>query len=342
MNTRDILVIGASAGGLQALTRLFSDMPAGFGPTVFLVQHVTPAGPSQLPQLLERCRWLPAFHPEDGEPIRPAHIHVAPPDRHLLVRDGRVLVRRGPQENRTRPAIDPLFRSAAAAFATRVVGVVLTGMLDDGASGLHAIHRCGGLTVVQDPEDADWPSMPRNAIAHTPVDHVVAIDAMAALLVRLGREPAPERPDIPPDIAIEARIAEKELTTTAADTKKVGRPTTLVCPDCGGGLSEIANSPVIHFRCQVGHTYSAETMVQAQGEAMEKALWVALRTHEERIELFTRLADHARSRGHDRVAASWGHQLAEARSNVDVLRRVLSQPEVKDALPTAQPDGPPA
>ncbi|PWC33995.1 chemotaxis protein CheB [Azospirillum sp. TSO35-2] len=328
---RDIVVIGTSAGGVSALTRLFSAMPQDCAPTVFVVMHITPTARSLLPRLLQRVGWLPAFHPTDGEPIRPGHIHVAPPDHHLLVLRDRVLIRRGPRENRTRPAVDPLFRSAGVAFGSRVVGVVLSGTLDDGASGLRAVHRCGGTSVVQDPDDAQWPGMPASAIARNPIDHVVPLDRMATLLARLVSEPAPARPPVPFDIAVEARIAEQELTTVSDDTQTVGVPTTLSCPECGGGLSEIRDGPTLRFRCKVGHAYSLDAMNEAQAEAMEKALWVALRTHEDRVELFRRMADHARGRGHDRLAANWDRQMAEARNHADLLRQVLSNPDLKRA-----------
>lgn len=329
MDKRDILVIGASAGGLAALTRLFGGMPKDCAPTVFVVLHTSPNARSLLPRLLTRVGWLPAFHPGDGEPIRPGHIHLAPPDHHLLVQHEHVLVRRGPRENRTRPAVDPLFRSAGVAFGSRVVGVVLTGTLDDGASGLRAIHRCGGVCVVQDPEEAEWPGMPESAIARAPVDHVLPVDAMPDLLCRLAAEPAPARPSVPFDIAAEAHIAAQEFTAVSDDTKAIASPTTLSCPECGGGLSEIQDGPTLRFRCHVGHAFSPDSMEEAQAEAMEKALWVALRTHEERVELFNRMAGHARQRGRSVLAETWEMRMQEARKNAELLRQVLSDPEVK-------------
>lgn len=331
MDKRDILVIGASAGGLSALTRLFGGMPKDCMPTVFVVLHISPNARSMLPRLLNRVEWLTAFHPADGEPIRPGHIHLAPPDHHLLVDRDRVLVRRGPRENRTRPAVDPLFRSAGIAFGSRVVGVVLTGMLDDGTSGLRAIHRCGGVCIVQDPEEAEWPGMPESAFAHAPVDHVLPVDAMPPLLCRLAAEPAPPGPPVPFDIAEEAHIAEQEFTTVSDDTQAVGSPTTLSCPECGGGLSEIRDGPALRFRCQIGHAFSPGSMEEAQAESMEKALWVALRTHEDRVELFNRMTRHARERNQLNLAAHWESQMQEARRNADLLRQVLSKPEVKRA-----------
>lgn len=331
MEKRDIIVIGASAGGLNALRRLFGAMPKDCAPTVFVVMHITASARSVLPQLLDRIGWLPAFHPTDGEPIRWGHIHVAPPDHHLTVHRDRVLIRRGPRENRTRPAVDPLFRSAAAAFGGRVVGVVLSGGLDDGASGLRAIRRCGGVGVVQDPHDAEWPGMPQCAIDRGEADHILPLEPMAALLSRLAAEPAPPSPPVPFDIATEARIAEQEFTTMSEDTQAVGKPTTLSCPECGGGLSEIRDGPALRFRCHVGHAYSPDTMEAAQAEAMEKALWVALRTHEERVEMFRRLGDHARERGQDLTAANWDSQMQEARKSAELLRTVLSKPGIGDS-----------
>ncbi|AWB09141.1 chemotaxis protein CheB (plasmid) [Azospirillum humicireducens] len=329
MEKRDIIAIGASAGGLAAVTRLFGGMPKGYAPTVFVVIHTSPTAPSVLPLLLDRIGWLPAFHPSDGEPIRPGHIHVAPPDRHLLVHRDHVLIRRGPRENRTRPAADPLFRSAGVAFGSRVIGIVLSGTLDDGASGLRAIHRCGGIGIVQDPSEAEWPGMPRSAIERGEPDHVVALDAMPELLVRLAAEPAPPSPPIPPDIATEARIAELEFSTVSDDTQAVAKATTLSCPECGGGLSEIRDGSVLRFRCRVGHAFSPDSMEEAQAEAMEKALWVALRTHEDRIELFQRLAAHARERGQPHLAANWDRQNRDARENAELLRSVLYKPDVR-------------
>ncbi|WP_434623073.1 chemotaxis protein CheB [Azospirillum sp. B2RO_4] len=331
MDKRDILVIGASAGGLSALTRLFGGMPKDCVPTVFVVLHISPNAKSMLPRLLERAHWLPAFHPADGEPIRPGHIHLASPDHHLLVHHDHVLVRRGPRENRTRPAVDPLFRSAGIAFGSRVVGVVLTGMLDDGASGLRAIHRCGGLCVVQDPGEAEWPSMPESAIARAPVDHVLPIDDMPALLCRLAAEPAGTSPPVPFDIAAEAQIAEQEFTTVSDDTKSVGKPTTLSCPDCGGGLSAIQDGPVLRFRCQVGHAFSPDSMEEVQAEVMEKVLWVALRTHEDRVELFNRMASYAHEHNQMNLVAKWESQMQEARQTADLLRKVLSDPRVRQS-----------
>lgn len=327
MDARDILVIGASAGGIAALRRLFSEMRLvpthTSAATVFVVQHMSAGVKSILPDLLTRSGWLPAFHPEDGEPVRPGWIHVAPPDRHLLVKNGHALVRRGALENRTRPAIDPLFRSAAVEYGPRVVGLILSGTQDDGTAGLLAVKRCGGVTLVQDPDDAEWPDMPRNALAHVPVDHCVPLSGMPTLLTRLMAEPSGPPVPIPADIVREAAIPEKEFDTTPEDTDAVGQPSTLVCPECGGSLSEVGDGPLLRYRCKVGHAFSPETLAAAQREAIERALWIALRTHEDRVALFQRLAGNARKHGHERAAKTWVTSAGEAQKSVDLLKRVL-------------------
>ena len=323
MEKRNILAIGASAGGIDALRKLFAAMPRDVSATVFVVQHISRTQ-SVLPTLLTRAGWLPVFHPQDGEAVRPGWIHVAPPDHHLLVCDGRALVRRGPRENRTRPAIDPLFRSAAAAYGPRVIGVVLTGMQDAGTAGLRAVTRCGGLAVVQDPEDAEWPDMPRHALENAEVDHCVPLAAMPALLTRLIGEPAGPAVAVPEDIAVEASIPEKTLDTVPEDTDSVGRPSPLSCPDCGGNLSEITDGPPLRFRCKIGHTYNPEALADAHKDAVERALWVALRTHEDRVVLFDRLTERAREHGHKRGAENWASLAREARQSVDLLRTVLT------------------
>src|SRR5262249_11318339 len=171
MAGHDIVVIGGSAGAIEAMKQICEGLPADFPAAVFLVIHISPTSRSVMPDLLSRAGHMPARHPKDGEAIKRGTIYVAPPDMHLLVQPGHVIFRHGPHENRTRPAIDPLFRSAAVAYRSRVVGVVLSGLLDDGSAGLIAIKSCGGLAIIQEPDDAMWPEMPRNALAHDHVDY---------------------------------------------------------------------------------------------------------------------------------------------------------------------------
>lgn len=222
------------------------------------------------------------------------------------------MLRRGPQENRTRPAIDPLFRSAAVAFGPRVVGVVLSGLLEDGTAGLVAIKACGGVSVVQDPEDAAWPGMPLSALRGDSPDHCVPLAEMPALLDRLARSPAgPARP-VPPRIAAELHIAEQEIAMVGEQTGTVGRPSHLSCPQCGGVLNEIEEGKAARFRCQIGHAYGPESLAAAQSDALEEALAAAVRTHHERQILFRRMEDAARAQGMPHAMRRWAQAAEEA------------------------------
>jgi two-component system, chemotaxis family, protein-glutamate methylesterase/glutaminase len=313
MDRRDIVVIGGSAGGVEALMQICGGLPADLPAALFVVQHISPTSKSVLPELLSKAGPLPARHPIDGEPILPGQILVAPPDFHLLLQPGHVVLRRGPQENRTRPAIDPLFRSAAVAYGPRVVGVVLTGLLDDGTAGLGSIKQCGGTCVVQDPDDAQWPDMPRRALERGDVDHVATLAQMPALLARLSREPAGPPKPVPRNLEIEARIAAQELDPTGMPT--LGQPSRLSCPVCGGVLNEVLEEAGnARFRCQTGHAFTPEGLVVAQGEELERALESAARTHRDRLALCRRLEEQALQRMQPHSAARWRAAAEEAES----------------------------
>jgi two-component system chemotaxis response regulator CheB len=256
MANRDIIVVGSSAGGVEALQRLCAALPADLNATVFIAQHLSPSSRSLLPEILSRAGPLPVSAPLDGQAIEPGRIYVAAPDLHMLVRPGRILMRRGPYENRTRPAVNALFRSAAIAYGARVIGVVLTGLLDDGTEGLIAIKAAGGMSVVQDPAEAEWPSMPRNAVQRDHVDTVAGLDALVPALLRLvDGEAAPDVP-LPNEYLIEDRIAAQDFAVMETDITTPGRPSKISCPDCGGVLNQIEAEDEIRFRCQVGHAFT--------------------------------------------------------------------------------------
>ncbi|MDO9710688.1 chemotaxis protein CheB [Paracraurococcus lichenis] len=336
----DLILLGSSAGGVDALCGLCRDLKADLPAAILVVQHVAPTARSLLPEILSRCGALPALRAHEGDEILPGRIYVAPPDHHLLVNrdDHRLMLRRGPQENRTRPAIDPLFRSAAVAFGPRVIGVVLSGLLDDGTAGLVAVKACGGLSVVQDPDDAAWPDMPRNALRGDSPDHCVPLADMAALLDRLARSPAgPARP-VPPRIAMEARIAEKEIADMAGETEQLGPPSRMSCPQCGGVLNEIEDPKTTRFRCQIGHAYGPESLAASQADALEEALATAVRTHHERQVLFRRMEDAARGRGMMLAAARWDRAAREAgqaatliQTAAEILRKSAAEEEEAEA-----------
>jgi two-component system chemotaxis response regulator CheB len=326
VHTRDLVVVAASAGGVESLRRLASVLPADLPATVLVVLHFPSGGYSVLPSILSRAGPLPARHAVDGEPLRPGHVVVAPVDHHLLVADGCVRLSRGPRENGNRPAADPLFRSVARGFGPRVVGIVLSGALDDGTAGLLAIAGRGGVTVVQDPEDAMYPGMPRSALDHLDVDHVLPVDDMGSLLDRICRETvdmttAPE-PD--PLLGLETAIAGLEPEALRA-IDRPGSPAGLGCPDCHGSLFEMREQGVAHFRCRVGHAWSGESLAAEQADALESALWTALRVLQDRAALCSKLADGASRRGQPLTAQRYADELEQGRRAADVLREMLDR-----------------
>jgi two-component system chemotaxis response regulator CheB len=300
---------------------------------VFVVLHLPATGTSALPEILRRHGPLPAAHVRDSEPIQPGRIYVAPPDHHVLVRTGHVHLSRGPRENGHRPAIDPLFRSAAREYATRVIGVVLSGALDDGTAGLLAIKSRGGIAVVQNPEDALYPGMPGNALEHAQVDHVLAAASMGKLLTRLLANLA-EPPADPAPTGMRVEVEMEGFSMEAFEGHHPGRPSGFSCPDCHGVLWQIKDGGLERYRCRVGHAWSPESLLTQQSEALEAALWVALRSLEERAALARRLAEPARRRGHAITATRFEEQAAEAQQAARLVRDLLLN---RDTFATAWP-----
>ena len=264
-----LIVIGASLSGINALSELVKRLPPNLPAAVMIVQHVAAHSPGMLPQILSSAGPLPATHPNDGQKLLPGHIYVAPPDRHMLVSGGSVRLSHGPKENMTRPAIDPLFRSAALAYGHRAIGVILTGQLDDGTAGLLAIKDRGGITVVQNPQEATAPSMPRSALRRVPVDYQASLQELGTLLGRLAAAPPPEDPtgsDLL--MEIESRIAAGDFRVADWwDLENMSKPSGLNCPDCRSALYELDDKRVLRFRCRSGHAFSADSLASAQSEA---------------------------------------------------------------------------
>jgi two-component system, chemotaxis family, protein-glutamate methylesterase/glutaminase len=322
MPDHDIVVVGASAGGVEALADLAASLPADLAAALFVVLHVPSTATSALPDILNRNGPLRAAHARDGEPIEHGRIYVAPPDQHLLLRTSHVHLTRGPRENGHRPAIDPLFRSAAREYASRVIGVVLSGTLDDGTAGLLAIKSRGGLAVVQEPADALYPGMPSNAAKHAGVDHVLDAASVGKLLARLTAEPAGE-PTGPAPADLTVKVEMEGWSLEAFEGEHPSRPSGFSCPSCNGVLWEIQDVGLDRFRCRVGHAWSPESLLTQQSEALEAALWIALRSLEERGALATRLAEPARRRGHSITATRFEEQATEARQAARLVRDLL-------------------
>jgi two-component system chemotaxis response regulator CheB len=340
MQGHDIVVIGFSAGGIEPLLRLVADLPSDLPAALFVVHHFPAHSISALPSILARAAKLPVRTARDRERVVPGHIYVGRPDRHLLLMPGLIRLTRGPREHGNRPALDPLFRSAARSYGGRVIGVILSGTLDDGTVGLHAVKSAGGLAVVQDPEQAAYPGMPKSAVDHVAVDHVAPASELGKLLNRLIREPAPPAPALVPndlDPELDPDQPEPAVVGTAALRRATlpGIPSTLTCPECGGLLFEEDEAGLLHFRCHVGHAFSEDTLAAVQTHALEGALWAAVRALEEKAELGRRLAERAHARGWQNSAARFEHAARNAEEGSSMIRDTLLNGPVRQALETS-------
>jgi two-component system chemotaxis response regulator CheB len=317
---RDIVVMGTSAGGLEALDEVVGRLPTDLPAAIFIVQHMAPENNGEaLLHRLGRNKGFRCKLAEDGEAFRPGGIYIAPPDFHLLVKKTRLLVTKGARENRYRPAIDPLFRSAAVTHGPRVIGVVLTGMLDDGTAGLDAVKKCGGVTIVQDPKDAAYPEMPQSALDNLDVDHCVPASEIADLLAKLARERPGRRRPVPADIRIEAAIAERVLSDVA-QVDGLGSQVPYNCPNCGGVLWEIDDPDAQRYRCHTGHSFTAPALLTSQSEKIEETLWVSLRMLEERKNLLNNMARRdTRAKG----KSPYRERAAETNTHIERIRAML-------------------
>lgn len=325
MAGHDIVVVGASAGGVETLTYLVKHLPSDLNAAILIVLHVPAHGTSVLPRILERAGNLPVSHAKDNEAIRPGRIYVAPPDYHLLVKPGYIHLTRGPRENSHRPAIDPLFRTAARAYGRRVVGVVLTGVLDDGTAGLEAVKMRGGVAVVQHPDDAMYSGMPRSAIANVDdIDYILPLSEIPNALVVLANTPVPAEPEKPvsQQMEIESELAQVNMTVLNQD-ERPGQPSPFACPDCGGALWDLSQGDLLRFRCRTGHAFSSETLLAKQADALEDALWIALRALEEKSSLSRRMAGRMRDRNQSLSAKRLEQEAEGSQQQAAVIRDVL-------------------
>jgi two-component system chemotaxis response regulator CheB len=319
----DIIVIGGSTGATAPLNSMLGSLGSDLKAAVFVVMHTSPTD-GILATVTKAATSLPVHEVIDGMAIEPGHVYVSAPDHHLLLEQEKVRLGRGPRENLARPAIDPLFRSAAITYGPRVVGVVLSGLLNDGASGLSAIKRCGGYAVVQSPEDAVADGMPRRALQCTQVDFCVPSARLGYVVAGLTSDPAGPRLPVPPGLRLEVDIAAGGPIDSPI-LERIARPVALTCPDCLGVLSQISEEPPLRFRCQVGHAYTAHVLANEQQGRVDEAMRVALRIIEERAELVSRMASGGREAGRPAVAAMYDERAAEYRAYAERIREVLME-----------------
>jgi two-component system, chemotaxis family, protein-glutamate methylesterase/glutaminase len=324
LQNRHLVVVGASAGGIEALRELVRQLPKDFAAPIAVVLHTSPQSPGVLHEILSRSGPLTAINPNTTERLLPSRIYVAPPDFHLLVEPGLVRLTKGPRENRFRPAIDPLFRSAAQVYGPGAIGVILTGNLDDGTAGLWAIKQLGGTTIVQDPAEAMYPSMPESALRHVQVDRVLPLAHIGAALQAAVRTPLREEVAPPANLDVEVRIAKEEDPIRAGVTD-MAEPSTFACPECHGVLLQLKEAGRVRFRCHTGHAFSAESLLAEISEGIESALWNAIRSLQEGALLLQELGTHVESHkpGAGTALVTRGDRLLR---QADALRDIVMSP----------------
>ncbi|WP_439368393.1 chemotaxis protein CheB [Bradyrhizobium sp. DASA03120] len=324
MSNRDIIVVGGSSGATAPLKRILADLHPDVPAAVFIVLHLPAQGIGILSTVAAGVGRLPVHQAQDGMKFERGHVYLGAPDHHLLLSGDHIRLGRGPRENMVRPAIDPLFRSAALHHGPRVIGVVLSGLLSDGAAGLNAIKRCGGMTIVQDPLEAIAAEMPQRALEAATADLCVPAARLGDVLSELAREPPGATLPIAPDIRLEVEIAAGERIGTAT-LANIADPAAVTCPSCGGVLSQVKEARPMRFRCQVGHAFTADALAKEQEGQVDEALRVALRIIEERAELVHRMAEDGRRSGRPAVAEMYARRAAEYREYADMIRRVVLQ-----------------
>jgi two-component system chemotaxis response regulator CheB len=322
-----IIVIGASSGGFDALRKIVGALPADFEIPIFIVWHMGSGVSGVLPQVLNREHTIAAANAYDEEPIRQNHIYVAPPDHHLMIEDGMVRVTRGPKENRFRPAIDPLFRSAAFSYGNLVIGVILSGGLDDGTAGLWTVKNYGGVTVVQDPADAEVPSMPESALREVQVDYCLPVSEIAELLLRLSKIPI-KKTDFMKDEQTGKEIAiAGERNPMRNGDLVFTELSPYTCPECHGVLSRLRNDKIIRYRCHTGHAYSTDTLMAALSEKIEDSLYDVIRGIDEIVILMNHVGDHYAELNNPKLAAVYFQKAKEAEERAQLVRSALKSHE---------------
>ncbi|PXX90479.1 chemotaxis protein CheB [Marinobacter vulgaris] len=330
-----LVVIGASAGGMAALKELVAQFPEDFPAPIFIVNHMSAhTSGDALVRVLNESGSLTCVHAQDQQAFESGHIYLAPSDQHMLIGKDKILITKGARENRSRPAIDPLFRSAAVAYGNRVIGIILTGYLDDGTSGMMAIKRCGGVCIAQDPEDASYPDMPRSVIANVGADYCLPIAGMGELLSDLASRVLPESGPAPDDIVIEAEIAQRVLSDLPS-VEALGDQVPYNCPDCGGVLWQMKEGKLLRYRCHTGHAFTSSALIAQQTVKIEETLWVALRMFEERQNLLVTMSKNESQTS----TSSISQRAKDSKVHIDRIRAMLKSTEkdshVEDAGPPA-------
>jgi two-component system chemotaxis response regulator CheB len=320
---RNLIVIGASAGGIKAIVKIIEGLPKALDAAIMIVLHVSrKSSASNIIEIFQRNTTLKCYVALDKMNIQEGNIYLAPPENHLLVNDGVMLLNQGPEENRHRPSIDALFRSAAVHLGNRVIGIVLTGMLDDGTSGMYAIKACGGRCIVQNPSEAEYADMPRNVLKKIEVDHMADLDQMPILIQNILSKPLPPKIAIPDELKVEADITEK-LMSDINQLKKIAEQSDFVCPDCGGGLWAIKNDPTHRYRCYTGHVYTEKILQDVQDLKIEESIWVSIRMLEEKRNMLQLLASRKNGSSDNSTVFSLNKRIDEITEHIKRLKSLI-------------------
>lgn len=318
-----VTVIGASAGGVDALSELVAQLPEDMDNSIFIVLHLSRQGIADfLSVKLQSVTPVKCSVAKDGETIQRGRIYVAPSDSHLLIKKGVIKISDGPAENRWRPSIDVLFRSAAVAYRENVIGIILTGLLDDGTSGMIAIQKCGGTTIVQDPNEAQYPDMPVSVLNNINVDYCLPLQQFGFIIMDVIANKEFKNIPVPPQIEAESAISEKMISGIEA-VEDIGRRTNYGCPDCGGGIWEIKENKHTRYRCQIGHSYSEIDFLKTQSEKLEGTLWVALRLMEERYNFLNKVGREEKANGLNKMSSAHFDRASELKIHIDELKTLL-------------------
>jgi two-component system chemotaxis response regulator CheB len=321
VDRHDIIVIGGSAGALDPLRKIVTELPSGLAAKLFVVLHRPAHSGDMLRNLLSWTSKLPVRVPCDGERLESGTIYIAPPDHHLILKEDYMRLTRGPRENQWRPAIDVLFRSAAVVYGPRVIGVILSGALDDGSAGLSAVKRCRGIAIVQAPADAAVSDMPESAIRNASVDHIVPAQQLADIIQRVAGQPPGPSQEIPAELLLEVQIAEGGHTSVDLQNS-LGELTPFTCADCGKPLWK-QRGDVLRFRCLTGHELSARSLERGLDQNLEAAIWAAIRQFEQRTNLQRAMAEEEERKGRSLVASNYRDRASEAQSHAEALRQLL-------------------
>lgn len=322
---RNIIVLGASAGGIVALSSLIAGLPDDLDAAVLVVLHLSKkSNPDVIVMGFQRQTVLNCQVAREGLQIGKGHLYLAPPEHHMMIKNGQIHLTQGPHENKYRPSIDVLFRSVAVKYRHRTIGIILTGLLDDGTSGMSAIKKAGGICIVQDPSDAEFSDMPQSVLNNMEVDYKASLMKIPSIIEVLMSQPLPPQTEMPVELEIEADITEK-LMSNLSQLKEIADRSDFICPDCGGGLWAVRNDPMHRYRCHTGHVYTERLLVEEQVEGIEESLWVSIRMLEERRNLILLMRTHDEQAGNSQLAEASQGRVIEVDRHIKKLKQMLTK-----------------